>query len=163
MVRSGKTWAYSDPILSDRIKTHYNCRPHHDCNLLLDDQSIGNIRKLPWFFSCRHRGRNRGRLCRFDVQLRVAVVSDRHCGVRTDHDHHLAHRLGAKFEIHPDFQGGLYANVGSLPAWLSWAQWGSYFRYGFEAFLINQWVPVTEIECGDKNSTVSLFINQSII
>ncbi|KAL3111370.1 hypothetical protein niasHT_019600 [Heterodera trifolii] len=35
--------------------------------------------------------------------------------------------------------GGLYANVGSLPYFISWVQYLSWFRYGFEAFAISQW------------------------
>ncbi|CAD6197142.1 unnamed protein product [Caenorhabditis auriculariae] len=38
--------------------------------------------------------------------------------------------------------GGLYANVGSLPPYISWIQYLSWFRYGFEAFAINQWSSV---------------------
>ncbi|EYC44128.1 hypothetical protein Y032_0471g2046 [Ancylostoma ceylanicum] len=38
--------------------------------------------------------------------------------------------------------GGLYANVGSLPSYVSWIQYLSWFRYGFEALAINQWEEV---------------------
>lgn len=38
--------------------------------------------------------------------------------------------------------GGLYANVGALPSYISWIQYLSWFRYGFEAFAINQWTTV---------------------
>ncbi|GMR33739.1 hypothetical protein PMAYCL1PPCAC_03934 [Pristionchus mayeri] len=38
--------------------------------------------------------------------------------------------------------GGLYANVGALPAYISWIQYLSWFRYGFEALAINQWSAV---------------------
>ncbi|XGW29058.1 hypothetical protein V3C99_008675 [Haemonchus contortus] len=44
--------------------------------------------------------------------------------------------------------GGLYANVGSLPVYISWIQYLSWFRYGFEALAINQWN-----EVNDANST----------
>ncbi|CAI5448357.1 unnamed protein product [Caenorhabditis angaria] len=40
--------------------------------------------------------------------------------------------------------GGLYANVGALPSYISWIQYLSWFRYGFEAFAINQWDSVNE-------------------
>lgn len=40
--------------------------------------------------------------------------------------------------------GGLYANVGSLPPYISWIQYLSWFRYGFEALAINQWEKVNE-------------------
>ncbi|TMS38098.1 hypothetical protein L596_004899 [Steinernema carpocapsae] len=39
--------------------------------------------------------------------------------------------------------GGLYANVGELPVYISWIQYISWFRYGFEGFVINQWTNVT--------------------
>uniref|UniRef100_A0A914IBY9 ABC transporter domain-containing protein n=1 Tax=Globodera rostochiensis TaxID=31243 RepID=A0A914IBY9_GLORO len=35
--------------------------------------------------------------------------------------------------------GGLFANVGELPYFISWVQYLSWFRYGFEAFAIAQW------------------------
>ncbi|CAD5232849.1 unnamed protein product [Bursaphelenchus xylophilus] len=39
--------------------------------------------------------------------------------------------------------GGIYANVGELPVWISWMQYISWFKYGFEAFAIIEW---TEME-----------------
>lgn len=45
--------------------------------------------------------------------------------------------------------GGLYANVGSLPVYISWIQYLSWFRYGFELFAINQWE-----EVNNYNSTI---------
>ena len=56
--------------------------------------------------------------------------------------------------------GGLYANVGALPAYISWIQYLSWFRYnghtshmlffliaryGFEALTINQWTRVNGV------------------
>lgn len=35
--------------------------------------------------------------------------------------------------------GGLYANVGSLPLYIRWVQYISWFRFGFESLMINQW------------------------
>ncbi|KAI6183465.1 ABC transporter domain-containing protein [Aphelenchoides bicaudatus] len=35
--------------------------------------------------------------------------------------------------------GGMYANVGHLGNYISWIQYTSWFRYGFEAFMISQW------------------------
>uniref|UniRef100_A0A1I7SEH7 ABC2_membrane domain-containing protein n=1 Tax=Bursaphelenchus xylophilus TaxID=6326 RepID=A0A1I7SEH7_BURXY len=35
--------------------------------------------------------------------------------------------------------GGLYANVGSLPFFISWLQNFSWFKYGFEVLAINEW------------------------
>ncbi|TKR76842.1 hypothetical protein L596_017920 [Steinernema carpocapsae] len=39
--------------------------------------------------------------------------------------------------------GGMYTNIGKLPTWISWVQYGSWFRYGFEGFVINQWTNVS--------------------
>uniref|UniRef100_A0A0M3I3N3 ABC transporter domain-containing protein n=1 Tax=Ascaris lumbricoides TaxID=6252 RepID=A0A0M3I3N3_ASCLU len=43
--------------------------------------------------------------------------------------------------------GGLYANVGELPKYISWLQYLSWFRFGFEALAINQWSDVASGEC----------------
>ncbi|CAD5218624.1 unnamed protein product [Bursaphelenchus okinawaensis] len=40
--------------------------------------------------------------------------------------------------------GGLYANVGSLPFFISWLQNFSWFKYGFEALVINEWSNVQD-------------------
>jgi len=50
--------------------------------------------------------------------------------------------------------GGFYLNTGSVPVWLSWLQYLSWFLYGFEALLINQWSGVDSISCPDVNSTL---------
>ncbi|KAI6216002.1 Wht-2 [Aphelenchoides besseyi] len=39
--------------------------------------------------------------------------------------------------------GGLYANIGELPAYISWFQYLSWFRYGFEAIAISQLLTLT--------------------
>ncbi|VDP10884.1 unnamed protein product [Soboliphyme baturini] len=41
--------------------------------------------------------------------------------------------------------GGLYANVATLPVYLSWIQYLSWFRYGFEAVAVNQWHGIENI------------------
>ncbi|KAK5968397.1 ABC transporter ATP-binding protein/permease wht-3, partial [Trichostrongylus colubriformis] len=51
--------------------------------------------------------------------------------------------------------GGLYANVGSLPTYISWIQYLSWFRYGFEAFAINQWNEVNGANSTAWNDQVS--------
>jgi len=35
----------------------------------------------------------------------------------------------------------------SVPVWLSWLKYLSWFLYGFEALLINQWEGVKDISC----------------
>jgi len=43
--------------------------------------------------------------------------------------------------------GGFYLNNGSVPVWLSWLKYLSWFLYGFEGLLINQWSGVENISC----------------
>jgi hypothetical protein len=43
--------------------------------------------------------------------------------------------------------GGLYANIGALPGYISWIQYTSWFRFGFEALAINQWSGVVNLTC----------------
>eukprot|EP00092_Neocalanus_flemingeri_P095212 GFUD01121127.1.p1 GENE.GFUD01121127.1~~GFUD01121127.1.p1 ORF type:complete len:639 (-),score=177.01 GFUD01121127.1:95-2011(-) len=47
--------------------------------------------------------------------------------------------------------GGFYLNSGSVPVWLSWLKYMSWFLYGFEALLINQWSGVKDISCEQSN------------
>uniref|UniRef100_A0A914EIA1 ABC transporter domain-containing protein n=1 Tax=Acrobeloides nanus TaxID=290746 RepID=A0A914EIA1_9BILA len=50
--------------------------------------------------------------------------------------------------------GGLFANIGELPFYISWIQYLSWFRYGFEAFAINQWLGVSvDGECVKKENS----------
>ncbi|TKR67959.1 hypothetical protein L596_024026 [Steinernema carpocapsae] len=39
--------------------------------------------------------------------------------------------------------GGIYTNIGELKPWIRWVQYTSWFRYGFEGFVINQWTNET--------------------
>ncbi|VDM71210.1 unnamed protein product, partial [Strongylus vulgaris] len=48
--------------------------------------------------------------------------------------------------------GGLFANVGTLPPYVSWIQYLSWFRYGFEALAINQWQEVNGVNSTDWNT-----------
>ncbi|XP_038077378.1 protein white-like [Patiria miniata] len=43
--------------------------------------------------------------------------------------------------------GGLFINVADIPVWLGWFSYLSWFRFGFEALLINEWSNIDEIEC----------------
>ncbi|CAD5222917.1 unnamed protein product [Bursaphelenchus okinawaensis] len=43
--------------------------------------------------------------------------------------------------------GGIYANVGHLPVYIRWMQYISWFKYGFEAFSIFEWLEVEEDGC----------------
>lgn len=43
--------------------------------------------------------------------------------------------------------GGLFINVDSIPVYFIWIRYISWFNYGNEALIINQWKDVEEIEC----------------
>ena len=52
--------------------------------------------------------------------------------------------------------GGLFAQSGSLFAWLSWLEYISWFKYGFEALMINEWEGFQF-----ANSTIQACLNSS--
>lgn len=51
--------------------------------------------------------------------------------------------------------GGFFLNSGSVPVYFQWLSYLSWFRYGNEALLINQWADVGpgEIACTRLNTT----------
>ncbi|KAI7815062.1 white [Rhyzopertha dominica] len=49
--------------------------------------------------------------------------------------------------------GGFLLNLQSLPPYLQWLSYFSWFRYGNEALMINQWKGVGAINCTISNST----------
>uniref|UniRef100_A0A0K8SNK1 Protein white n=1 Tax=Lygus hesperus TaxID=30085 RepID=A0A0K8SNK1_LYGHE len=49
--------------------------------------------------------------------------------------------------------GGFFLNAGSVPAYLTWLSDLSWFKYGNEALLINQWEGVENITCSRANTT----------
>ena len=49
--------------------------------------------------------------------------------------------------------GGFFLNSGSVPYYFEWLSYLSWFRYGNEALLINQWDGVTDIICTRSNAT----------
>ncbi|VVD00448.1 unnamed protein product [Leptidea sinapis] len=49
--------------------------------------------------------------------------------------------------------GGFFLNSGSVPPYLGWISYLSWFRYGNEALLINQWTGVESIACTRENFT----------
>lgn len=49
--------------------------------------------------------------------------------------------------------GGFFLNAASVPAYFEWLSYFSWFRYGNEALLINQWEGVTDIMCTRGNAT----------
>jgi len=49
--------------------------------------------------------------------------------------------------------GGFFLNVKSIPKWLRWIKYLSWFYYGNEAFAINQWESIPELYCPDAYKT----------
>jgi hypothetical protein len=51
--------------------------------------------------------------------------------------------------------GGFFLNAASVPSYFLWLSYLSWFRYGNEALLINQWASVQEgdIDCTRLNAT----------
>ncbi|KAJ0180331.1 hypothetical protein K1T71_003735 [Dendrolimus kikuchii] len=49
--------------------------------------------------------------------------------------------------------GGFFLNSGSVPPYLGWISYLSWFRYGNEALLINQWSGIESIACTRENFT----------
>ncbi|CAG9585745.1 unnamed protein product [Danaus chrysippus] len=49
--------------------------------------------------------------------------------------------------------GGFFLNSGSVPPYLGWISYLSWFRYGNEALLVNQWSGVESIACTRENFT----------
>nr|BDX53024.1 White [Dorcus rectus] len=49
--------------------------------------------------------------------------------------------------------GGFFLNVSSIPVYFKWLSYFSWFRFGNEALMINQWEGVDNIDCADTNLT----------
>jgi len=59
--------------------------------------------------------------------------------------------------------GGFFLNTVDVPIWLIWLKYLSWFLYGFEALLINQWDGIENITCPAEPKMVgSLLFNNSI-
>ncbi|KAI6242749.1 hypothetical protein M3Y99_00181500 [Aphelenchoides fujianensis] len=43
--------------------------------------------------------------------------------------------------------GGLYTNITKIPAWIRWIQYLSWFRFGYEALIVNEWQHYATIDC----------------
>jgi ATP-binding cassette, subfamily G (WHITE), eye pigment precursor transporter len=48
------------------------------------------------------------------------------------------------------YLNGFNLNLSTLPPWLSWLQYLSWFRYGYEIFLVNQWHNYDELTCSSS-------------
>jgi hypothetical protein len=58
----------------------------------------------------------------------------------TDYKYHLSHYL-------------YYAHNRSVPVYFIWLKYLSWFMYGNEALLVNQWEGITTIDCNRSNAT----------
>ena len=52
--------------------------------------------------------------------------------------------------------GGLFLKNGSVPFWMGWIKYLSWFLYSYEALIINQWSGVTNISCMDVTIPTAL-------
>jgi len=62
-------------------------------------------------------------------------------------DVQVALALAPAFIIPVMIFGGFFLNGGSLPVWLSWLQYISWFKYSNEILVVNQWRNVTFTDC----------------
>ncbi|KAK2570404.1 Protein white [Acropora cervicornis] len=51
--------------------------------------------------------------------------------------------------------GGFFLKTTSVPVYFVWLKYVSWFMYGFEALIINQWKDYGPIACGNNNSTTT--------
>nr|XP_023024221.1 protein white-like [Leptinotarsa decemlineata] len=65
----------------------------------------------------------------------------------------MALSLGPPLIIPSLLFGGFFLNVESIPIYFKWVSYLSWFKYGNEALMINQWENITEIDCPNGNST----------
>lgn len=67
----------------------------------------------------------------------------------------MALSVGPPFIIPFLLFGGFFLNSGSVPYYFKWLSYFSWFRYGFEGLLINQWGSVVDgdIDCTRANVT----------
>ncbi|CAH2016567.1 unnamed protein product [Acanthoscelides obtectus] len=61
----------------------------------------------------------------------------------------LALSLGSPLIIPFLLFGGFFLNVDSIPVYFKWLSYLSWFRYGNEALMINQWSNITRIDCSN--------------
>ncbi|XP_071526746.1 protein white isoform X2 [Panulirus ornatus] len=64
----------------------------------------------------------------------------------------VALAISAPFIIPLMLFGGFFLNSGSTPVYLTWLKYLSWFSYGNEALLVNQWKGVESIECNTNQT-----------
>ncbi|KAG8229498.1 hypothetical protein J437_LFUL010073 [Ladona fulva] len=58
--------------------------------------------------------------------------------------------------------GGFFLNMGSVPVYFKWLSYLSWFKYGNEALVINQWEGIESIEC-DRNNNTCLHTGHAVL
>ncbi|XP_044756108.1 protein white-like [Coccinella septempunctata] len=58
--------------------------------------------------------------------------------------------------------GGIFLNFRSIPGYLQWLSDLSWFKFAFEAYMINQWSNVAHIECHQNSSANSICLTNGI-
>ncbi|XP_023321334.1 protein white [Eurytemora carolleeae] len=71
------------------------------------------------------------------------------CAFRLD----IALSLTSLFTTPLMLVGGFYLNTGSIPIYLRWLKYLSWYYYAFEALMINQWQGVENISCNGTDLT----------
>ncbi|XP_042213035.1 protein white-like [Homarus americanus] len=69
---------------------------------------------------------------------------------------HLALALSAPLIIPLMLFGGFFLNSDSVPVYFIWIKYISWFNYGNEALMINQWADIDSIACSNENSSLCL-------
>ncbi|XP_054160065.1 protein white-like [Oppia nitens] len=52
--------------------------------------------------------------------------------------------------------GGFFLNNDTIPVWLNWIKYLSWFYYGNEALIVNQWQHIDKIDCPHSNTNKTL-------
>eukprot|EP00095_Tigriopus_kingsejongensis_P010869 maker-scaffold864_size87066-snap-gene-0.21 protein:Tk10869 transcript:maker-scaffold864_size87066-snap-gene-0.21-mRNA-1 annotation:"protein white" len=82
------------------------------------------------------------------ICLVQAVVSFGYCVSCIASSVQMATAIAPPFMIPLLLFGGFFMNSDTVPVWLAWIQYISWFKYANEAFVVNQWVGV-ELTCPD--------------
>ena len=53
--------------------------------------------------------------------------------------------------------------IRSIPAWLSWIRYVSWFYYGYSALMINQWTGVEDIACQSNSTSACIKTGREVL